>query len=155
MLKLIIQKPAKDDLTRMIEAGGKTKAYGARILVFLQELKECQDWLQQLLIRKFQNDEFNVDKYVEFWDAGLDLWRASLFEYDFSKQKKWQMPYRILYAYDQPCQAFRILGVVSRDFNYQSDHEFTQRICRTYDELALPKHRVERRGRGNAGNKSH
>lgn len=155
MFKLIIQKPATEDLRQMIEAGGKSKSCGARILVFLQELKGRQDWLQELLTRKFQNDEFNVDKYVEFWDAGLDMWRAALFEYDFSRQRKWQMPYRILYAYDQACQTFRILGVVSRDFNYQSDHEFTQRIRRTYDELALPKHRVGRPSYRNSGNKSH
>lgn len=155
MLKLIIQKPAADDITEMIKAGGNAKVCGARILAFLQELKGRPDWLQQLLIRKFQNDEFNVDKYVEFWDAGLDMWRLALFEYDFSNQKKWQMPYRILYAYDQPCLAFRVLGVVPRSFNYESDHEFTRRLRRTYDELALPKHRVGRAGYGGSGNKRH
>jgi hypothetical protein len=155
MLKLIIQKPAGDDIKKLVAAGGQGREYGAKILAFLQELRDTQHWLEELLSRKFQNDEFNVDKYVEFWDAGLDMWRLALFEYDFSRQKKWKMPYRILYAYDQPCRTFRILGVVSRDFNYDSDHEFTQRIRRTYDELALPKHRVGRASYGGAGNKRH
>lgn len=153
MFKLIIQKPAADDLRQLLTSGGDGKVCAVRILAFLEELKGRQDWLGQLLTRKFQNDEFNIDKYVEFWDAGLDMWRAALFEYDFSRQRKWQMPYRILYAYDQSCLTFRVLGVVSRSFNYQSDHEFTQRIRRTYDDLALPKHRVGRPGYRNAGNK--
>jgi hypothetical protein len=154
MFKLIIQKPAADDLEKLIKAGGASKQYAARILAFLQEAKGRQDWLGEFLTRKFQNDEFNIDKYVEFWDAGLDMWRASLFEHDFTRHKKWNMPYRILYAYDLSCQTFRVLGVVSRNFNYQADHEFTQRIRRTYDDLALPKHRVDRRGNSGHGNKS-
>jgi len=154
MFRLIIQKPAAEDLVKLVNSGGAGKVYGTRIAAFLQELKGRQDWLAELLSRKFQNEEFNVDKYVEFWDAGLDMWRLALFEFDFTRHKKWQMPYRILYAYDQPCLTFRILGIVSRDFNYEPDHEFTQRIRRTYDELALPKHRVGA-NHGRTSNKRH
>lgn len=142
MFKLILHKPAADDLRDMAAAGGNAQQCAARILAFIQELKGRQDWLNQLLTRNFRNETFNVDKYVEFWDAGLDLWRFALFEVDFTKQTKWQMPYRILYGYDQPCTTFRILGVVSRDFDYDSNHEFTKRVCRTYDELGMPKHRA-------------
>lgn len=153
MFKLIIQKPAEGDLRRLLASGGKSKVYGIRILSFLEELKVRQDWLRELLSQKFENDEFNVGKYLEFWDAGLDMWRIALLEHDFTRHKTWQMPYRILYAYDQSCLTFRVLGVVSRDFNYHPDHEFTQRIRRTYDDLALPKHRVGRPGYRNTGNK--
>lgn len=155
MFRLIIHKPAAEDIVKLVSSGEEGKVYGARIAAFLQELKVRQDWLKELLSQKFQNEEFNVDKYLEFWDAGLDMWRLALFEFDFTRQKKWQMPYRILYAYDQPCLTFRILGVVSRDFNYESDHEFTQRIRRTYDELALPKHRVRRSTYSSSNNKRH
>lgn len=142
MFNLILQKPAAEDLKVMIAAGGEARQCAAKILSFVEELKGRQDWLGQLLTRKFQNAEFNVDKYVQFWDAGLDMWRLALFEFDFARHKKWQMPYRILYGYDQPCRTFRILGVVSREFDYDPDHEFTKRVCRTYDDLGMPKHRV-------------
>lgn len=142
MFKLIIEKPAGEDIKRMLDQGGEAKVHAARILSFLQLLKGRQDWLEELLTRKFQNDEFNVDKYLQCWDDGLDMWRLALIEYSFDRQRQWQMPYRILYAYDLQCSTFRVLGVVHRSFDYQEDHEFTQRIRRTYDQLGLPKHKV-------------
>lgn len=155
MFKLSVQPPARDDLVAMLAQGGVAKQSATRILVFLQELKVRQDWLGELLSRKFRNEEFNVDRYVTFWDEGLDMWRLALYEFDFTRQKEWKLPYRILYGYDQPCATFRILGVVSRDFDYEPDHEFTKRIRRTYDDLAMPKHHVRGATYGRAGNKRH
>jgi hypothetical protein len=142
MFRLSVHKDATEDIKKMIAEGGDAEKAGRRIAAFIQELKNSEKWLAELLTRKFRNEEFNVDKFVQFWDAGLDLWRIALFEFDFERDKQWQMPYRILYGYDGPCTTFRILGVVPRNFNYEADHELTKRICRTYDELGMPKHRA-------------
>lgn len=141
MYKLTIEKDAQDDLRRMISEGGAARTAAARIGTFLQELKACQPDLARLLDRGYKNDTFNVDKFVALYDAGLNLWRVSLYEFDFAANKKWQMPYRILYGYDQPCYTFRVLGILPRNFNYEINHELTNRLCRTYDFLGMPKYK--------------
>lgn len=141
MYKLTIEKDAQDDLRGMISEGGAAKTAAARIVAFLQELKQSPSQLSELLTRGFKNDTFNVDKFISLYDTGLNLWRVALYEFDFDTQKRWQMPYRILYGYDQPCYTFRVLGVLPRNFNYETDHDLTKRICRAYDNLGMPKHK--------------
>lgn len=142
MYKLTIEKAAQDDIKELIAKGGQARISATRILTFLQELKGDQRFLSELLTRYFENDNFHVDKFVTCHDDGLNIWRVKVFEFDFNSQKKWSLPYRVIYGYDQEDLTFRVLGILPRNFNYEPDHELTKRIRRTYDELGLPHFRV-------------
>lgn len=145
MYKLTIEADAKKDLHRMIAEGGEAKAFAARIVTLLQEIGGSQVLLGELLTRKFANDQFNVDKFVELYDAGLNLWRIALYRLDVGVKHKAQIPYRVLYGYDQPCFTFRVLGILPRDFNYDPNHELCKRIVNSYHDLGLPTYGVLQR----------
>jgi hypothetical protein len=143
MYSLRIHLDAQQDLRALLASDEQAATAAKRILAFLQELKATPAWLDELLTRHFENDEFNVDKFVTFWKAGLDLWRIKVFEHDFSRHATWTLPYRLIYAYSINARTFYVLGVVPREFDYDENHELTKRICRTYDDLDLPKHKLQ------------
>jgi hypothetical protein len=138
--KLKIEFDAQADLKKMIEAGGDEKEYAVMLLAFLDELSKDQRWLDFLLVHRFENDHFNISKYVEFKESH-DIWRIKVFEWDASLVNKWPIPYRIIYAYDSPCSTFRILAIVNRNtFDYENDNPITQRVLKQYGELGLKIH---------------
>ncbi|WP_161539948.1 hypothetical protein [Glaciimonas sp. PCH181] len=144
MLKLVIEKAAVKDLTDMVGSGGDEKSYAQKIVVTLQEIKDSQSLLQDLTTEKFSTDDYDVGKYLEFWNDGIDLWKIKIYDFNSLSKKWWTVPYRVLYAYDISCQTFRVLGIVPRKFNYDPNHELTKRIRRAYDDLGLPKHKIFR-----------
>jgi hypothetical protein len=145
MFKLVIEKAAVEDIKAMVAGGGNAKLCAQRITVILQELKGSQKLLQELTTEKFSTPDFDIGKYLEFWNDGIDLWRIKINDAN-ALREQWRraLPYRVLYAYDSPCYTFRVLGVLPREFNYDPNHELTKRILRAYDDLGLPKHRVSR-----------
>ena len=142
MFDLRIQPEAKADIKAMIEQGGDAQKAAIRILAFLQELASNGSWREELLTRKFENTDFNVDKFVECWNDGMDIWRVTVFEFAFPSHKIFKLPYRVLYALDLQSKCFRILAVAHRDFDYKADHEITLRIQHQYDDLGLQRTRV-------------
>uniref|UniRef100_E6QX21 Addiction module toxin RelE n=1 Tax=mine drainage metagenome TaxID=410659 RepID=E6QX21_9ZZZZ len=55
-------------------------------------------------------------------------------------EPKGSLRYRIVYAYEPGTLQFHVLAIVHRDFNYETDHEITQRIRKAYNELGLSIH---------------
>ncbi|MDT0355712.1 hypothetical protein RJO15_08045 [Herbaspirillum huttiense F1] len=147
MYKLRIEKDAQDDIKNLIAEGGKARADAFKIVAFLEELKGNRLWLNELLTRKFEHERFDVDRFLEYWNQGLDIWRLKVFEFVSARNRSYPLPLRVIYCYDQQSLAFRVLAVCKRDFDYQPDHEQTKRICSLYDSLGLPKH-VTRGSRG-------
>lgn len=147
MYRLIIEKDAASDLRGLISEGGQSKADALKVLAFLEELKVNHLWLNELLTRKFANEQFDVDKFVHFWNQGLDIWRLKVSEFVHVRNRSFPLPLRIIYCYDMQSSAFRILGVFKREFDYDPNHEQTKRICRIYLDLGLPKHSI---GYGNS-----
>lgn len=142
MLGLKIQPEARADLQAMISSGGDARSAAIRILAFLQEIGTKHQWMDELLTRKFENNDFNVDKFVECWNAGFDIWRVTVFEFDFHSHKRYKLAYRVIYALDLDSKCFRVLAIAHRDFNYKADHEITLRIQHQYDELGLQRTRI-------------
>lgn len=147
MYKLRIEKDAQEDIRKLIAEGGKARADAVKIVAFLEELKGNSVWLNELLTRKFAHERFDVDRFLEYWNQGLDIWRLKVFEFVSARNRSFPLPLRVIYCYDQHSLAFRVLAVCKRDdFDYQPDHEQTKRICRLYDALGLPKHSTRRDG---------
>jgi hypothetical protein len=142
MYKLVVEHEALEDIKSMIAAGGRKEVYARRILVILQELKASQGLLSELTTDKFETDNFDVKSFKEFWNDGVDLWRLKIYDF-LEKRDTWiTIPYRVLYAYDVSALTFRILGIAHRKIAYDSEHEQTKRICRTYYALGLPRHKL-------------
>ena len=142
MFKLVIEHEAQDDLKKMIQAGGRKEVHARRILAILSEIRNSQESLAELTTNNFETDDFDVKSFKEFWNDGVDLWRLKIFDF-IEKKHQWStVPYRVFYAYDMSCLTFRILGIIHRDIAYDSEHEQTKRICRTYYDLGLPRHKV-------------
>jgi mRNA-degrading endonuclease RelE of RelBE toxin-antitoxin system len=142
MYKLVLHERAANDLRVLVKAGGEVRRDALRVLAYIEELQGRQDWLAQLLVRKSERAEFDIDKIISFWEDGRGVWRIKVFHIDFTAHKRWQIPYRLIYAYDETCSTFYILGVMYRKIDYDPEHEFTKRIRRTYDELGLPQHHI-------------
>jgi mRNA-degrading endonuclease RelE of RelBE toxin-antitoxin system len=155
MYNLRIHPDAVGDLKELLAGSNRKAKAGARIAAFLQELKASQEWLDELLTRHYENDDFNVDKFVTFWDAGLDLWRIKVFESDFSKRPGWTLPFRVIYAYEITSRTFYVLAIAPRKFNYDPKHELTKRICCAYEDLGLPKHKIRVPSRAGNSDKPH
>lgn len=136
MYNLIIELEAKDDIRTLLATGHQNRQCATRILAFLEQLKADQKLLSSLLDHGFDNKDFNVSRIESIWQS-RDVWRLKIFEWDLSKNKKYTIPYRIIYAYDLKLLTFRILAVAHRSFNYEANHPITQRVIRTYDNLGL------------------
>lgn len=144
MFKVRVQPEAVSDLLEMKKAGGSAAVCAARIVAIIEEIKCDPNLLKQLATMKFDTDDFEVGKYLQFWNDGIDLWKLKIFDFDKVNKKWWTLPYRVLYAYDMGCYTFRVLGILPREFDYKADHELTKRIIKTYNDLGLPKHVVTR-----------
>ncbi|BBI99195.1 hypothetical protein FGKAn22_08880 [Ferrigenium kumadai] len=141
--KLSIEHDAQNDLALMVEQGGQSRKFAAILLAFLQQLKADQSLLGELLTHEYENKSFNVSRFQSIW-RDRDVWRLKTFEWDISQTNKTVIPYRIIYAYDSKCTAFRVLAIVyrrhndPRSYDYEHDHPITQRILKAYNELGLP-----------------
>src|SRR4051812_1007669 len=120
MFSLRVQPEAVKDLLDMKEAGGERATCARRIVAILDELKQDQRKLENLTTMKFETDDYEVGKYLEFWNDGVDLWKLKIYDFDDLNEKWWTLPYRVLYAYDLSCRTFRILGVLPREFDYKA-----------------------------------
>jgi hypothetical protein len=142
MFKLVIEQDAVQDIKQLVAKGGHDKVCALRIVAILQDIKASQHLLQDLTTDRFATDDYDVGKYLAFWDDGIDLWKIKIYDFNTLNDKWWTLPYRVLYAYDMSSLTFRVLGIVHRNFNYDPNHELTQRILRAYNNLGLQKHRI-------------
>jgi len=114
---------------------------------FLNEISDSQDALGVILKR---NDEhpspfFNVKAIDCFLNRGYNVSRIRPLRGRLSH-------YRILVALDAGDDAFHLLAIVRKrnpnsppgnqsgiDYNYESSHLITRRVCDEYDKLGIPR----------------
>jgi mRNA-degrading endonuclease RelE of RelBE toxin-antitoxin system len=132
---LTIHPDAADDLRKLMQ----TDPFAAgKVLALLQQAKHDPKIIDSLLDHDFGTEHtapYHVSKWQEFWRIGYDLWRLKIW-----LEPKGSLRYRIVYAYDPRSLQYHVLAIVHRDFNYESDHEFTQRILKAYKDLGLTIH---------------
>lgn len=121
---------AVEDLRKLaIEA----RYAAGQIVALLEQARRDPVVTQTLLEHEFgraRTDNYHVSKWQQFWKAGYNLWRLKIWT-----EPSGSLPYRIVYAYEPKLLQFQVLAVVHRDFDYEIDHEVTQRVLRTYREL--------------------
>lgn len=107
-----------------------------RIFVFLQELGNNQALLSVLLDHGYGSnrhvDRFHVSKWLELWNKQFDFWVVKIWSLD-----NIGIRYRIIYAYEKGTKNFHVLGIIPRDFNYNTEHPLTKRMLKAYGEIII------------------
>lgn len=132
MLKIVITEPAKEDLDRLDEVDEDA---AAEIEVALEEISNDQRLLEKLTKKKYKSldtPEFEVDRFEELWQQGLNMLRLKFWDWEGSL-----LPYRVLYAYDPRKDVYFVLAVVERKNAYDTNHPILARVVTQYHELGI------------------
>lgn len=132
---LALHPDAAEDLRRLMATD---RSAAGKVLALLQQAKRDPGILNSLLDHDFGTEHaapYHVSKWQEFWRIGYDLWRLKIWT-----EPKGSLRYRIVYAYEPRSLQYHVLAVVHRDFNYERNHEITQRILKAYKDLGLTIH---------------
>lgn len=111
----------------------------AAIEALLQEAKANKAILDSFTVHKFgaeRVEPYQVSRWVEQQNKGRNLWAIKIWELE----DKWPK-YRIVYAFHPQTHAHYVLGVFTRDFNYDEGDERTQRILGVYERLQIPEYK--------------
>lgn len=130
MFALFVHDDAKDDLEDLWKSDFKA---AAKITVLLQELADNQELLDSLTIDRYgdyKSKDFEVRKWLEYWNRGRDIWRLKLWDLETKG-----VQYRIIYAFIPRRKHYYILAIAPRSFDYDKQHPITQRIINAYDNL--------------------
>lgn len=132
---LTVHTDAADDLRQLM---AQDRFAGGKVLALLQQAKCDPSIIDSLLDHDFGAEHtapYHVSKWQEFWRVGYDLWRLKIWT-----EPKGSLRYRIVYAYEPRTLQYHVLAIVHRNFNYERDHEITQRILKAYKDLGLTIH---------------
>ncbi len=132
---LSIHPDAANDLRQLIA----TDQFAAgKVAALLQQAKHDPEIIATLLDHDFGDDHsaaYHVSKWLTFWNAGYNLWRLKIWI-----EPSGSLRYRIVYAYEPRTLRYHVLAIVHRDFDYQHDHDITQRIIKAYRGLGIAIH---------------
>lgn len=131
MLHLFVHHDAQKDLDELWESDEDAAAL---IEATLDEIRGNEALLDALLEHDFgkrgDGASFHVNKWVQLWRQGKDLWRLKVWELE-NERKRW----RIIYAYMPTESRYYVLGVAPREFDYDPNHPLSQRIMAAYEDL--------------------
>lgn len=130
MFSLFIHDDAEYDLEKLWE---EAPVAAARITVLLEELEGNQDLLDRLTQHDFgdyHTADFHVSKWIEQWKKGNDLWRLKVWSLEDRG-----LQHRVVYAFVPQKSHYHIVGIVPRNFNYDTSHPLTKRILVAYENL--------------------
>lgn len=130
LIRLFVHVDAETDLEKLWAVAPKA---AARIGVLLEELKGNQDLLDRLTQHDFgdhRSADFHVSKWLDLWNKGKDLWRLKVWDLEDKGLR-----YRVVYAYLPGKSQYHVLGIVSREFDYDPRHELSRRIIAAYENL--------------------
>ncbi|MBU1426286.1 MAG: hypothetical protein KKH12_13985 [Gammaproteobacteria bacterium] len=134
---LALHSDAEDDLERIYV---EDEDVGADIEAFLEEAKNNQETLDNLTRRghvEYGEWPYSVDEWQETKNSRYkyNLWRLKLMWLTGTAAK-----YRVVYAFHPVEFRYYILGIVTRDFKYDPNHERSKKIFTAYDALNIPRY---------------
>lgn len=134
--RLAVNPDAKADLSRIWE---KDPESAGVLTATLQQIAADQRLLDSLTIKDFgahRSEPIHVDRWVEQQRAGRNLWRLKHWELEGKGRQ-----YRVVYALDPRVSRYYVLGIFTRDFNYDAADARTERVIAAYDKLGIPAFR--------------
>jgi hypothetical protein len=111
----------------------------ARLLALLQEAKTNKTLLDSFSCQDFGAsgfESYHVTQWFEQQRQGRNLWRLKVWELEAAEPR-----YRVIYAFHPLKHIYYVLGIFTRDFNYEQTDARTQRVLAVYDRLAIPVYR--------------
>jgi len=110
----------------------------AVIEALLQEAKANPLVLDTFTVHQFGEERvepYRVSRWVGQQNQGRNLWALKIWELEDGWPK-----YRIVYAFHPQTHVHSVLGVFTRDFDYDESDPRTQRVLRVYDRLNIPSY---------------
>lgn len=133
MINILIAPLARQDLD---ELWNTDEDSAAEIETVLDELSIDPNLLQELSRRGFRHlktPAVEVDVFLALWNQGLNMYRLKIWDWLGGL-----LPYRIIYAHHAQSNVFHVLAIVSRDFNYDTQHPIVTRVRADYERLGIP-----------------
>ena len=133
---LVLHPAAQADLDALWETELRSAAL---VTATLEQVKADERLLESLTILGFgayESEPFHVDQWVEQQRSGRNLWRLKLWELEGEGRL-----YRVVYALDPRSSRYTVLGIFTRDFNYDRNDPRTRRVVADYDALGIPAYR--------------
>ncbi|MHB1587724.1 MAG: hypothetical protein ACYCRH_11925 [Acidiferrobacteraceae bacterium] len=132
---LEIAQEAKEDLDKLWDEDAQA---AARIELILQEAQNNPTLLAELSRDVFDNGVINTERWMDQWKMGRNLFRLKIWFLERHRGQRYRIRYRIIYAFQPLKNSYHILGVVTRDFEYEDQDPRTERIKTAYSRLGLP-----------------
>ncbi len=133
---LVVSQMADDDLAAL-SADPATSDDAAVIDAFLAELGENEALLDRLCQWHYSqtaDPAFECQAVASFQAAGYNIYRLKIWPLEWAGKR-----YRILYAYDNEYNEYRVLAIVKRaDYDYQTQHTITKEVMAEYDAIGIP-----------------
>jgi hypothetical protein len=135
MIRIVVSPLAEADLDLMYEQDEDSADAAAEIETALDEISNDPSLFERLHQKDFRSigtPHFDVDRFEELWQQGLNMLRLKFWD--------WQgrvVPYRVLYAHDARNDIFHILAVARRDHAYDTSHPLVIRVRTQYDSLGI------------------
>jgi hypothetical protein len=136
VFKLLVAAAARRDLEELWKNDPATAGF---LETALQEIGADQRLLDSLTIKGFGAhgaEAFHVDAWAEQQRFGRNLWRLKHWELEEQGKR-----YRVVYALDPRFSRYYVLGIFTRDFNYDASDPRTRRVVADYDKLGIPSYR--------------
>lgn len=130
MIALFIHDDAKRDLLDLHES---EPIVSGKLLALFEQLQGDPDLLDRLTQHDYgayHTGDFHVSKWQEQWRQGKDLWRLKVWDLEDDGLR-----HRVIYAFQPRHQHYHVLGIVPREFDYDSSHPLAKRILAAYEEL--------------------
>jgi hypothetical protein len=134
MSRFWVHDDAELDLEIIWDLDGESAGYLQPLLEQLETDINLRDRLTQEDFGVPGVHPFHVDAVDEHQRAGRNIWRLKAWNLD-----QQTIPYRVIYAYDHRNDAYLVLGILPREFAYDTQHERVREIVRLYDELGLSR----------------
>ncbi|MFM2465127.1 hypothetical protein P0D87_15905 [Paraburkholderia sp. RL17-368-BIF-A] len=132
MSQLIVEPNAESDLDELFETDPDAAAI---IDVLLDEIYGDEELIQLLCANRtarLEDPAFNNERFIELWDAGYTIYRLKIWDMDGGL-----LDQRVLHAYDGRSACTHILGILHRDYAYDTAHEKVRRCVEDYDAIGI------------------
>lgn len=133
MALVLFEEAAQNDLDEIWQIDVDAAAAIVVLMEEFQDSPEVADTLIKHGYHDYRDPAYSVSRFLELWHQGLNLYRLKFWDEDGSI-----VSYRIIYAHNPKTDCIHVLGIIHRNFNYDTSHPVVCRICSGYERLGIP-----------------
>jgi hypothetical protein len=136
MARILIHSDAASDLEAIWDEDGHAAAAIGLLLTEAKSNPEILDTFTCHGFGAYQDERYSVTRWVEQQQQGRNLWALKIWELEPHYPK-----YRVIYAFHPQTHIHYVLGVFTRDFDYDERDARTQRVLAVYARLGIPEYK--------------